>query len=86
MAERKSTYPTWVRVNAKRWESEEQRDGTPDFIATRESDGWRLKWRTSAVATRGFRRMSDVRDSVEADVSRQPKVIFAADTERDELR
>ena len=63
-------YPTWVRIDAKRWESEEQRDGTPDFIATREKDGWRLKWRTSARATRGFSHISDVKDAVQASIRR----------------
>lgn len=62
-------YPTWVRIDAKRWESEEQRDGTPDFIATKEADGWRLKWRTSAKATRGFKRITDVKDDVAASLA-----------------
>jgi hypothetical protein len=58
------TYPTWTRINAKHWETEEQMQGVPDFIATRELDGWRLKWRSSAKATRGFRNMAEVKDAV----------------------
>lgn len=61
-----STYPSWTRINAKRWESEEQMDGTPDYIAIREPDGWWLKWRSSARATRGFRTMAEVKDHVAA--------------------
>ena len=58
-------YPTWVRVNAKRWESEEARDGVPDFVATRERDGWRMRPR-GASAIRGFRLMSEVKAYVSA--------------------
>lgn len=61
---KKSPYPSWVRIDAKRWESEEQMDGTPDFVVTREWDGWRLKWRSSKDATRGFASMGEVKDYV----------------------
>ena len=59
-----TTYPTWVRVDPKRYETEEQMDGTPDFVATREFDGWRVKWRSSTTATRGFERVEDFKDFV----------------------
>jgi hypothetical protein len=58
-------YPSWVMISASRWESLEQMDGTPDFIAIREPDGWWLKWRSSAKATRGFSTMGEVKDYVD---------------------
>lgn len=62
-----STYPTWTRIDAKRWESEEQMDGTPDFIAIRDKAGWHLKWRSSAQWTGGFRTMTEIKDYVAAE-------------------
>lgn len=66
-------YPTWVRIEPGRWESEEQRDGTPDFVAIRTKDrGWWLKWRTSAQPTSGFRTIQEVKDHVAASINYQP--------------
>lgn len=68
MSKSKSTYPTWVMISASRWESLEQMNGTPDFIATWEpGEGWRLKWRSSSAATLGFLTMGDVKDYVQAE-------------------
>jgi hypothetical protein len=57
-------YPTWVMINASRWESVEQMNGTPDFVITWEPGGWRLKWRSSSAATVGFLSVRDVKDYV----------------------
>jgi hypothetical protein len=69
-----SDYPTWTRVNAKRWETEEGQQHTlgwvPDVVAVRERGGWRVKFRTSAQAIAGFRTMGEVKDYVTATTQR----------------
>lgn len=59
-----TSYPTWIKVESGRWESEEQSGGTPDYIATHDRNGWRLKWRSSGQATVGFRTITEVQDYV----------------------
>jgi hypothetical protein len=69
-AEPVSEYPTWVEVAPGHWESEEQMDGTPDFIAIRtQAEGWWLKWRSSAQPTAGFRTIGEVKDYVRGQVA-----------------
>lgn len=42
------TYPTMVKGGSLLYVSEEELDGTPDFIVERWGVGnWRVKWRTS---------------------------------------
>lgn len=52
---------SWVKPRPKTWETEEGMDGTPDFIITKESDGYRVKARSSAKATRGFERLEEAK-------------------------
>jgi len=59
------TYPNWQQVDDSRWESAETTNGTPDFVATKEPDGWRLKARSSPMGTRGFPGMDEVRAHVQ---------------------
>jgi hypothetical protein len=41
-------YPTWTRISATCYESEEQMDGTPDFVCEKIEGKWWVKWRSSA--------------------------------------
>lgn len=63
---KRDEYPTWVKVKPGRWETEEQMDGTPDYVAIRTREGWWLKWRSSAQATVGFSNITEVKDHVKA--------------------
>lgn len=52
---------SWIKT-AEGWQTEEQMDGTPDFAITKEGDGYRVKARFSAQATRGFERLAEAKD------------------------
>lgn len=41
----------WAKVAPKEWATDEQRDGVPDFTITRHGSLYRLKLRTSKMAT-----------------------------------
>ncbi len=59
-----ATYPTWVKIQPGRYESEEQMGGTPDFVAQRYADSWHVKWRSSEQTTSGFSTIGEVKAHV----------------------
>ena len=52
---------TWARVNPQRWQSEQEVDGVPVFVATRARGTWRLRHHRSTRVVGGFRTIEEVR-------------------------
>jgi hypothetical protein len=52
---------TWTRVNAQRWQSSQEVDGAPVFVATRARGTWRLRHHRSTRVVGGFRTIEEVR-------------------------
>jgi hypothetical protein len=52
---------TWTRVNPQRWQTEQEVDGVPVFIATRARGTWRLRHHRSTRVVGGFRTIEEVR-------------------------
>jgi hypothetical protein len=63
-------YPTWAKLNASLVYSQEQRDGTPDFIIERAGHRdrpgkfWWVKWRTSAHWSGPYDTLDAAKESV----------------------
>jgi hypothetical protein len=51
---------TWARVNPQRWQSEQEVDGVPVFVATRARGSWRLRHHHSTRVVGGFRTIEEV--------------------------
>ena len=64
----RNKYPTWKRMSGKLTISEEQLDGTPDFIIQmNERDRWSVKWRTSAQwSPQDYATLSEAQQAIES--------------------
>jgi len=60
------TYPTWRRVDAKHYETEEAYDGLPDVVLVRDGGLWYISFRTSAKTTGPFNTVAEAKQYVEA--------------------